>query len=148
MNELEAAIGLGNLDIYPKVLSRRRANLRYALEQLKQFEPYIWTIQQDNDEQIGPHAIPMIVSPDAGFTRDQLLGYLNDNNIDPRDLFSSIPTQCPGYSYLGHRLGDFPNAEYIGTHGLHVGVHQDLTQKHLDYLVETIKSFLNLKIKN
>jgi dTDP-4-amino-4,6-dideoxygalactose transaminase len=142
MNELEAAIGLGNLEIYHEVLAKRRSNLRYAFARLRQFEPYLRTLTEESHEQIGPHAIPMILSEDAPFTRDQLLSYLNDHRIDPRDLFSSIPTQCPGYFYLGHRLGDFPNAEYIGTHGLHVGVHQDLTKAHLDYLMDTIEQFI------
>jgi len=144
MNELEAAIGLGNLDIYEQVLEKRRANLRYLLKALTRFEPHLWTLIEEAHEQIGPHALPIIVGENAPFTRDQLLHYLSQHHIDPRDLFSSIPTQCPGYDYLGHRLGDFPHAEYIGTHGLHVGVHQDLTQAHLDYLLETIEQFIKV----
>jgi dTDP-4-amino-4,6-dideoxygalactose transaminase len=142
MNELEAAIGLGNLDIYEEVLEKRRANLRFLLHAFTRFEPHLWTLIEEEHEQIGPHAMPIIVGEDAPFSRDQLLHYLSQHHIDPRDLFSSIPTQCPGYDYLGHRLGDFPQAEYIGNHGLHVGVHQDLTQAHLDYLLETIDQFI------
>ena len=142
MNELEAAIGLGNLDLYDEVLEKRRANLRYLLGSFARFEPYLWTLTEEEHEQIGPHAMPMIVGEDAPFTRDQLLHYLSQHQIDPRDLFSSIPTQCPGYAYLGHQPGDFPHAEYIGNHGLHVGVHQDLTPVHLDYLLDTIEQFV------
>lgn len=142
MNELEAAIGLGNLDIYEEVLERRRANLRYLLGAFDRFEPYLWTLTEEDHEQIGPHAMPMIVGEDAPFTRDQLMRFLSEHQIDPRDLFSSIPTQCPGYAYLGHKLGDFPQAEYIGNHGLHVGVHQDLTPAHLDHLLDTLEQFL------
>ncbi len=144
MNELEAAIGLGNLDIYEQVLEKRRANLRYLLNAFTRFEPHLWTLTEEAHEQIGPHAMPIIVGEDAPFTRDQLLHYLSQRHIDPRDLFSSIPTQCPGFDYLGHKLGDYPQAEYVGNHGLHVGVHQDLTQAHLDYLLDTIEQFIRV----
>ena len=142
MNEMEAAIGLGNLELYHEILEHRRRNLLYLLAQLRRFEPVLYSIREEEGEQIGPHALPIIVGPDAAFTRDQLVGYLSRRGIDSRSLFSSMPSQCPGFSFLGHRLGDFPHAEYVGDHGLHVGVHQDLTQEHLDYLIETVERFI------
>ncbi|MGE5280514.1 MAG: DegT/DnrJ/EryC1/StrS family aminotransferase, partial [Deltaproteobacteria bacterium] len=62
--------------------------------------------------------------------------------IDTRDLFSSMPTQCPGFAFLGYKTGDFPEAEFIGTHGLHIGVHQGITDKHIAYLMACLKRFL------
>jgi dTDP-4-amino-4,6-dideoxygalactose transaminase len=143
MNEMEAAVGLGNLALYDQILKKRRSNLRYLLERFKRFEPVLCSIAEQEGEQIGPHAMPIIVGPEARFTRDDLMAHLMAHGIDPRDLFSSMPTQCPGFAFLGHKRGDFPNAEYIGDHGLHVGVHQDLTQEHLDYLIKTIEAFLS-----
>jgi dTDP-4-amino-4,6-dideoxygalactose transaminase len=145
MNEMEAAIGLGNLALYDEILSKRRANLRYLLDAFKRFEPYLYSISEADGKQIGPHAMPIIVGPEAPFTRDELMVHLSRSGIDPRDLFSSMPTQCPGFAFLGYRLGDFPNAEYVGDHGLHVGVHQDLTQEHLDYLISTVEAFVAKK---
>ena len=78
----------------------------------------------------------------APFSRDQMTDYLDRNDIDTRDLFTSIPTQCPGFSFLGHKLGDFPRAEYIGNNGLHIGVHQDLNDQHIDYFIDTVRKFI------
>jgi dTDP-4-amino-4,6-dideoxygalactose transaminase len=142
MNEMEAAIGLGNLELYHQILGQRRKNLLYLWKEFRQFEPYLYSIREADGEQIGPHAMPILVSRDSPFTRDQLVDHLGRHGIDSRSLFSSMPTQCPGFSFLGHRLGAFPNAEYVGDHGLHVGVHQDLTQEHLDYLIETVGRFI------
>jgi dTDP-4-amino-4,6-dideoxygalactose transaminase len=47
---------------------------------------------------------------------------------------------------LGYKPGDFPNAEFIGRNGLHIGVHQDLSEEHIEYIIEKIKEFLELKI--
>ena len=142
MNELEAAIGLGNLDLYHEILDRRRRNLLYVLERFDRFSPYLATIREEPHEQIGPHAIPIVVQEEASFTRAQLTHYLEERGIATRTLFASMPTQCPGFAHLGHTLGQFPNAEYVGRNGLHVGVHHDLGIEEMEYVLATIEGFL------
>lgn len=145
MNELEAAVGLGSLEMYGKTIEKRRKNLLMMIDRLQEFNDYFMTIRENADEKIGPHAFPVIIRKSAPFTRDQLTHYLEKNGIETRDLFLSMPTQCPGFYYLGNKLGDFPNAEYIGNNGLHIGVHQDLDKEHVDYLFHTLKNFLKNK---
>jgi dTDP-4-amino-4,6-dideoxygalactose transaminase len=142
MNELEAAIGLGNLEMYHQILDKRRHNLLYVLERFPRFSPYLSTIAEESGEKIGPHAIPIIVQEEASFSRADLTQYLEKNGIETRTLFASMPTQCPGFAYLGYKLGEFPNAEYMGKHGIHIGVHHDLGLEEMDYVLETLDRFL------
>lgn len=143
MNELEAAIGLGSLDLYEETLEKRRKNLDYLIKEFRQFRPQLATIEKGDDEEIGPHALPIVIQEGARFTRKQFVAYLEQRGIDTRTLFLSIPTQCPGFKFLGYHQGDFPNAEYVGNHGIHVGVHQGLDREKLDYLISTVKKFLH-----
>ncbi|OGR63799.1 MAG: aminotransferase DegT [Elusimicrobia bacterium GWB2_63_22] len=145
MNELEAAVGLGSLDTYKKIIAKRRANLLSMIAKFKKFEPWLTTIKEEKHEQIGPHAFAIILGEKAPFTRNELGLYLEKNGIETRHLFSSMPTQCPGFAYLGGKLGDFPNAEYIGNKGLHIGVHQDLGPRHVDYFIRKTEEFLKGK---
>jgi len=147
MNELEAAIGIGNLTVYDKIFNKRRGNLLSMMSQFDRFKPYLDTITEDEDEKIGPHAFPIIIQENAPFDRDQLGAFLEKNDIETRHLFSSMPTQCQGFSFLGHKLGQFPNSEYIGNNGLHIGVHQDLGEEHIEYFIDTVDRFLTLHIK-
>ena len=142
MNELEAAIGLGALENYHQILEKRRNNLYYLIENFKQFSPYIFTISKEEHEEIGPHALPIILEEKIGFTRNQLTDYLEKNGIDTRSLFLLMPTQCAGFKYLGHKYGEFPNAEYMGHNGLHIGVHQDLGKTECDYILNIINDFI------
>ncbi len=142
MNELEAAIGIGSLKMYQDIIDKRRYNLFTMIKRFQEFDKYLFSIKQEKDELIGPHAFPIIVREGAPFTRNQLVDYYEKSGIDTRDLFTSMPTQCPGFSYLGYKLGDFPNAEFMGNNGLHVGVHQDITEEHIDYLVQVTEKFL------
>ena len=142
MNELEAAIGLGNLDIFDEIFTKKRKNLLSMIEKFKRFEQYLYTITEEPHETIGPHAFPIILKEDAPFTRGQLAECLEKNGIDTRSLFLSMPTQCPGFGFLNHRLGDFENAEYMGNRGLHIGVHQDIGEEEIEYIMNTVAHFL------
>ena len=142
MNELEAAVGLGNLKIYNDILEKRRKNLLTLMKSFEKFEPYLTTVREEKDEKIGPHAFPFIVKEEASFDRNQLAAHLEKNGIETRNLFSSMPTQCKGFSFLGYKLGDFPNAEYAGNNGLHIGVHQDINKEDIDYIIKTVEQFL------
>jgi len=143
MNELEAAIGLGNLDIYHDILNKRRENLYYLMDKFERFKPYLITIEKEPYEEIGPHALPIIIQEGSKFTRTELVNFLGKKGIDTRNLFSSMPTQCLGFRFLGYKLGDFPNAEYMGENGIHIGVHQDLGRTECNYILNTIEEFLS-----
>ncbi len=142
MNELEAALGLGALAAYPDILEKRRANLKYVLERFEQFSPWLATIKEEQKERIGPHALPIIVGKKASFSRNNLMQYLEQNGIETRTLFEAMPTQCASFNFCGHNPGGFPNAEYVGENGLHVGVHQELGLRDMQYLLDVLKRFI------
>jgi len=142
MNELEAAVGLGSLGRYDEIVARRRANLLAMIERVNEFAPLLSTIAEEPHERLGPHALPILVADDAPFTRDELILHLGAAGIDTRDLFRSMPTQCPGFAFLGYAPGSFPAAEFAGTHGFHVGCHQDIGPEHIEYFAETLRTFI------
>jgi dTDP-4-amino-4,6-dideoxygalactose transaminase len=142
MNEMEAALGLGNIEIYKDIVQKRRENLLHVLERFDRFSPFLATIAEGPDETIGPHAIPIVIQEQASFSRAQLTRHLEKHGIETRTLFVSMPTQCAGFASLGYTLGEFPNAEYMGRQGIHIGVHQDLGLEEMDYVLHTIGNFL------
>lgn len=145
MNELEAAVGLGNLEKYDEILQKRRENLLYLIKEFKRFSPDLFIVEEEEGEQIGPHAFPIILGEKAKFSRDDFVYFLEKRAIDTRSLFLSMPTQCQGFKYLGYKLGEFPNAEYAGNMGLHIGVHHGLSKEHLKYVVNTVDAFLTAR---
>ena len=54
-----------------------------------------------------------------------------------------MPTQHKAFEYLGHKLGEFPEAEYVGGNGLHFGIHQYLFKEELDYASEVLHDYFN-----
>lgn len=146
MNELEAAIGLGSLECYGEIVRKRRKNLGAMIEMIQNYSEFMYTIQEEEHEKIGPHAFPVILKQTAPFSRDALVDYLEKNGVDSRNLFQSMPTQCAGFNFLGYKYGDFPAAEYVANHGLHIGVHQDINDHQIEYLDKVIKSFIQRSV--
>lgn len=147
MNEIEAAVGLGNIKIFSRILQRRRRNMLYLIEKFKKFDKYLFSIKEEKYEKLGPHAFPITLKENVKFSLREFVDDIESHGVDSRNLFYSIPTQCPGYKFLGYKLGRFPQAEYFGTHGLHIGVHQDLEISDLDYAVEIVEKFLKVHAK-
>ena len=145
MNEIEAAVGIGNIKIFDEILGKRRRNLLYLMDKFKQFEEYFITIKEGKGEKIGPHAFSIILRDNVGFTKDEFVSYIEGEGVDSRNLFYSIPTQCPSYAFLGKKLGDFPEAEYCSQHGTHIGIHQDIELEDLDYVESVVSDFLKSK---
>ncbi len=142
MNEIEAAVGIGNIKIFDQILEKRRRNLLYLIEKFQKFEEYFITIKEEEGEKIGPHAFSIIVKESASFTKDDFVEFIENAGVDSRNLFYSIPTQCENYAFLGKKLGDFPEAEYCSDHGTHIGIHQDIELEDLDYVEQVVKDFL------
>lgn len=142
MNELEAAIGLGCLELYENIIDKRRENFYEMSKVIAKHNKYLSTIKEDEHEKLGPHAFPIIVEKSAPFSRDELVIYFEKMGIDSRNLFQSMPTQCRGFSFLGYQLGDFPEAEYIADQGLHIGVHHDINKDQIDYLAEVLDEWM------
>lgn len=142
MNELEAAVGIGALKVFPKILEKRRRNMLYLIKAFERFDKYFLPFKEESHEKLGPHAFPITLKENVRFTKDEFAAFLEKNSVDSRNLFYSIPTQCPSYAYLGHTLGGFPNSEYLSNHGIHIGVHQDLEIADLKYAVGVVEKFI------
>lgn len=145
MNELEAAVGLGNIEIFEEILSKRRRNMYYLIEKFRRFEKIFMTLQEEPFEKLGPHAFSIIIREGAGFTKDEFVAFLEAKSVDSRNLFYAMPTQCPSYAFLGYRRGEFPEAEYCSDHGTHIGIHQDIGLDQLDHVVAVVEEFLKSK---
>jgi dTDP-4-amino-4,6-dideoxygalactose transaminase len=145
MNEVEAAVGLGNIEIFQHILEKRRANVRHLIKAFAKFQEYFWFLREESHEILGPHAFSIILKPGVNFTKDEFVTYLERQGIDSRNLFYSIPTQTESYQFMGHRKGDFPQSEYCSDHGTHIGCHQDVDIAQMDYVVQVVEGFLKSK---
>ncbi len=145
MNEIEAAVGLGNIDIFQSILERRRANVRHLIKHFAGFQKFFWHLTEEPHEVLGPHAFSIVLKPGLNFTKHEFVTYLQEQGVDSRNLFYSIPTQTASYRFMGHAVGDFPESEYCSDQGTHIGCHQDVGISQMDYVIQVVAQFLQSK---
>jgi dTDP-4-amino-4,6-dideoxygalactose transaminase len=73
--------------------------------------------------------------------RNKLYQYLLENGVEAK-VHYPVPLHLqPAAGYLGYKEGDFPECEAQAKSIITLPVHQHLNQKHLEYVVATIKKF-------
>jgi dTDP-4-amino-4,6-dideoxygalactose transaminase len=137
MNDLEASIGLPQIDDFWKTFNLRKANMYYLLNKLKDLKKFAFFNLEEDHEIVCPHAFSVILK-DPKYNLDKLYAFLENNSIKCKRNFGSMPTQHKAFEFLGHRLGEFPEAEYVGNNGLHFGIHQYLTKDDLDFVSDLL----------
>lgn len=125
MSNVLAAIGCGVVGLTDEVIEKRRANVRLYNALLNKY----WFASS-------PHCYPVLFNTRE--ERDAMLVKLEENGIEGRKLFSSLPTQENVYKAYGFKMGDFPNAEDFGNRGLFVPVHQGLTEEDIKKVCSVI----------
>lgn len=133
MSELEAALGIGELATWQKMLDKRQTNADYLMQQLqdiKQIFVPVW--------EINSHAFMFF--PMLAENRDKLMVYLEENGIQTRTMMPLI-SQPIVKKQVKIKVSDYPVAKHVGKTGLLIGCHQDLKPRDLKHIVTTIRKF-------
>ncbi len=136
LTELEAAIGLAQLDDLPAIIRKRQENAAYLIMGLKPYEEYLQVPAiRPNTE----HAFMMLalVCRQEG-VRDKLCRHLESNGIGTR-LALPLVSQ-PVYKGLWNP-DDYPVARWMDDNAFYIGCHQNLTREDLDYVIEKFGEF-------
>ena len=86
------------------------------------------------------------VRPDAGFTRGELVSYLEAARIETRNLFCGNLLRHPAYGESEYRVvGELRNTDTIMNDTFFIGVYPGMTEEHLAYIGETFERFMKSK---
>jgi dTDP-4-amino-4,6-dideoxygalactose transaminase len=142
MSDLHATVGRAHLEDFWKIFRKRKDNLNYLLEGARDLENYVFFSREDSSvETTTPHGFSVTLR-DPSFNYGAFYDFLQRASINCKRNFGSMPTQHSGFAFLGHRLGEFPEAEYVGDNGLHIGVHEGLKREDLDYILERLHDYV------
>lgn len=130
MTEMEAALGLGELDNWEKMIEKRQENAQYLVDNLNVVCPIT---------DVSKHAFmffPMIVN-----RRDELMKHLEWWGIQTRTMMP-LTTQPIVKKYIKGNLDKkYPIAAFINEHGLLIGCHQYMGKKELDWIIKSVEAF-------
>ncbi len=141
--EMEAALGLAQLERHSEILSARQRNARYLLKKLKPLERYIqlpwWPDYKEHAFMMFP-----IVIQEPRVEKSDLVFYLEQRQIETRDMLPLI--NQPIYVKLfGNLDAHYPVAAHINNNGFYIGCHQGLKTNDLDYMADTFFAYFRQK---
>lgn len=152
--EFQAAIGVAQLDKLPEFIDKRQLNWMDLKAGLKELDKYFY-FQDLNCERLidlSPFAFLITLKSNCKFKRQQIVEYLEKDNIETRFLFAGniLKQKCfedlwEGWDY--RVIGDLKNTNYIIDNSFFIGCYPGLNKDDLDYMIEKIKEFINEKEK-
>ena len=124
-----------------RTFTTRHKTMMTLREAASGFEDVAWFSEQDEDCTNCPHGFSITCKEEGRI--DHVRSVFDKYNIHHKRNFGCIPTQHNAFADMGYVLGSFPNAEFIGQNGLHVGTHQYLTEEEITRISKAIKESLS-----
>jgi CDP-4-dehydro-6-deoxyglucose reductase, E1 len=147
--DMQAAIGLAQLDKLDDFIERRRANYFLILEKLKKFEDLLILPQVDPKAYISPFGFPLTVRSDAGFTRRDIVTFLEAKGVATRMLFGGNLTRQPAYLGKKYRVfGGLENSDIVMNSFFWIGVYPGIDETMLMYVCKVFDEFMALHAKS
>jgi CDP-4-dehydro-6-deoxyglucose reductase, E1 len=141
--DIQCAIGLEQLKKLPGFTEKRRENFRVLFETFKKYETAFILPRALPKAEPSWFAIPITVRETAGFTKNNLVEFLESKKIETRMLFAGNILKQPGYRDIPHRIaGDLKNTDNIMYNTFFLGVYPGLTPEKREYVVKTIHQFM------
>ena len=146
-SDMQAAIGCVQLDKLPQYVSKRRENYQILYEGLKELGEYFILSKATLESKPSWFGFFMIVKNNEKFKRNDLVEYLEKNNIQTRNLFGGnmLRQPCVGNYEKGvdyRVIGDLENTDKIMNNGFWVGVYPGMSREMLQYIIEKITIFV------
>jgi CDP-6-deoxy-D-xylo-4-hexulose-3-dehydrase len=144
ITDMQAAVGLSQLDHVEGFIADRRRNFALLTEALKPLEDFFILPQATPRSEPSWFGYVLTLRPNLNFNREDLVRYLNDRKIGTRLLFGGNLVRQPYMKSQQFRVvGDLTNADIVTENTFWIGVFPGLTPDHIEYMAETIRVFVN-----
>jgi CDP-4-dehydro-6-deoxyglucose reductase, E1 len=147
LTDMQAAVGLAQLDKLAQFGEQRRQNFEFLRQQLTELENVL--ILPEATMNSDPSWFGFVISIREGskFTRNELVQYLEKNLIATRLLFGGNLIRQPAYRDLNYRVvGDLTCTDYVMNNTFWIGLYPGLTQEMLEHMASTIRQFCQSKV--
>jgi CDP-6-deoxy-D-xylo-4-hexulose-3-dehydrase len=151
ITDLQASIGVAQLEKLPSFGEARRDNHAYLLRQLGHLAEVFDFPEATKNSDPSWFGLLLTVRADAPFDRNELVTHLEKSRIATRNLFAGNLLRHPCFDEMresgqGFRvIGDLAVTDRLMAQGFWVGVYPGMEQVHLDYIVDSIVGFCAAK---
>ncbi len=142
-SELGAAFGLQQLARLPENYAKRAATFRAYSEAFGSYPEFFVLPEQLLELNTAWLCYPVLIKPDAGFTRSDLQESLEAAGIDTRTVWSGNVTRHPMMDNVEYRqpAGGLPVADEVFAGGMSLGMSHGMDQEEIAHVVDSIHRF-------
>jgi CDP-4-dehydro-6-deoxyglucose reductase, E1 len=142
VTDMQAAIGVAQLEKLPGFIALRRKNFAFLYQFLTKYEEYFLLPLWDTRTKPSWFGFPILVKENAPFTKNDIVNYLEQNKIATRMLFGGNLTKQPAYKDIKYRIcGSLKNTDMVMNSLFWIGVYPGLTKEMLNYVCEQFDMF-------
>ena len=142
LTDMQTAVGLAQLEKLNSFVDARRKNFQYLKTELSKFEKFIILPESMINSNPSWFGFPITIKSDAPFSREDLVFFLSQKNIDTRTLFSGNITKQPYFTNRTYRIfGKLSNTDLMMNNTFMIGVFPGLTKVMLEYVVSQFTDF-------
>ena len=141
--DIQAAIGLAQLDRLETFVENRRSNWNYLKQGLSSLENFLLLPRATEGSDPSWFGFAITVRKESPLSRNQIVQALNEMKIGTRLLFGGNLLRQPAFAGTPRRvIGDLANTDIVMNDTFWIGVWPGLTLPMLDYMIESIHNLL------
>ncbi len=146
VTDMQAAVGCAQLKKLPQFIEARKRNWRALRNGLEPYAERLVLPEATTGSDPSWFGVVLSVAEGAGFSRNDLTGFLEEHKIETRNLFGGNLLRHPAFIDIEHRVsGTLHNADRITEQTFFVGCYPGLTDAHIQYMLETFAQFFERK---
>jgi CDP-6-deoxy-D-xylo-4-hexulose-3-dehydrase len=139
LTDMQAAVGVAQLEKLDGFVEARRRNFRALREGLAALEDFFVLPEATNGAEPSWFGFPIAVRAGAPFTRNQVTRYLEERKIATRLLFGGNLVRQPAYRESQYRVaGSLSQTDIVMNQVFWIGVYPGIQGQILDYMLETM----------
>jgi CDP-6-deoxy-D-xylo-4-hexulose-3-dehydrase len=144
-SDMQAAVGCAQLEKFPSFVEKRKANFRRLYDGLKDLKEFsLFEKYPESDPSWFGFLITL--TGEAKFSRNDIAKFLEDNNIQTRNLFAGNIIKHPCFDTLvegvDYRVsGRLVNTDKIMNDAFWIGVYPGMGDEKIDYMISKIREF-------
>lgn len=144
ITDMQAAIGAAQLQKLPGFVEKRRANWEYLHENLQDLQDVLVLPEKEKNSSPSWFGFILSVKEHCPKSRDEIVHYIEEHNIQTRNLFAGNILRHPCFTSLVEGvdfriIGKLEKTDAAMMRAFWVGVYPGMTKQMLDYMVQVIK---------
>ena len=144
VTDMQAAVGVAQLEKLPEFIKARKKNFKRLYESLSKYDEYLTLPKWSDKADPSWFGFPLTVRDNVSFSRNEITEFLEGKKIATRNLFAGNILRHPAYtkSKVDYRIhGSLKNTDKILLDTFWLGVYPGLTEKEVDYILEVFDTF-------